>query len=154
MLATFIALAIGTTLRLSPLEHAIASITGVRDAAVLPKHLSPMVGCLFLVGWVDSAVPPRTPEPRWRRLAGLKPRLVLGALAVTAAIAIFPGSAPARLAPSGDTDFINSQWGDGWGPPTSSSTSRRSALHWLCPRPCAPRPPTAAPQVRSDAACN
>ncbi|MFE0177963.1 MAB_1171c family putative transporter [Streptomyces sp. NPDC059002] len=115
LLWTFVALAIGTTLRLSPLEHALASVTGLRDCAVLPKHLSIVTACLLLVGWVNSAVPARSPEPRWRRLADLKPRLILGAVAATAALATFPGAAPARLAPNGDTDFINGQFGDGWG---------------------------------------
>ncbi|MGA4842155.1 MAB_1171c family putative transporter [Streptomyces sp. G45] len=115
LLWTFVALAIGTTLRLSPLEHAIASLTGTRDAAILPKHLAVVAACLLLVGWVDSAVPARSPEPRWRRLGDLPPRLAIWAVAAVIAIATFPGTAPARVAPNGDTDFINGQFGDGWG---------------------------------------
>ncbi|MER5301404.1 MAB_1171c family putative transporter [Streptomyces lasiicapitis] len=115
LLWTFLTLAIGATLRLSPLEHLVTSLTGVHDGAVLPKHLSVMISCLLLVGWVDSAVPPRDPEPRWRRLAGTKPRLVFGAAAATAALITFGGAAPARIAPNGDTDFINGQYGDGLG---------------------------------------
>ncbi|MFI5664380.1 DUF6545 domain-containing protein [Streptomyces sp. NPDC051684] len=64
------------------------------------------------MGWVDSVVPPRDPEPWWRKLAGLKVRLVFGAVSAVAAIAMFGGSAPARIAPNGDTDFINGQFGD------------------------------------------
>lgn len=115
LLWTFVALAIGATLRFSPIEHALTSLTGARDAAILPKHLAVVMACLLLVGWVDSAVPPRTPEPRWRRLARLKPRLTFGVVAGLAAIATFPGAAPARLASNGDTDFTNGQWGETWG---------------------------------------
>lgn len=115
LLWTFLALTIGATLRLSPLEHLVTDITGVRDGAVLPKHLSVMAACLLLVGWVDSAVPPRQPEPWWRKLAGIKPRLVFGAVTVVAAIITFGGAGPARIAPNGDTDFINGQYGDGAG---------------------------------------
>lgn len=115
LLWTFLALTIGATLRLSPLEHLITHLTGVRDAAVLPKHLSVMASCLLLVGWVNSAVPPRDPEPRWRTLAGTKPRLAFGVVAALAAIVTFGGAAPARVAPNGDTDFINGQFGNGTG---------------------------------------
>lgn len=112
LLWTFLALTIGATLRLSPLEHLVTDLTGVRDGAVLPKHLAVMAACLLLVGWVEPIVPPQDPEPWWRKMAGIKPRLVFGAVAVTAAIIMFGGTAPARLAPNGDTDFTNGQFGD------------------------------------------
>ncbi|MGC5042411.1 DUF6545 domain-containing protein [Streptomyces albidoflavus] len=115
LLWTFLTLTIGATLRLSPLEHLVTDLTGVHDGAVLPKHLSVMISCLLLVGWVNSAVPPRDPEPWWRGLAGTRPRLIFGAATAAAAIIAFGGAAPARIAPNGDTDFINGQYGDGAG---------------------------------------
>ncbi len=126
LLWTFLALAIGgATLRLSFLERALAAVTGMRDIAVLPKHLAVMTASLCLVGWVATAVPIGTPEPRWRRLTNAKPRFFLGFVAAAVAIATFPHAAPAPVSADGSLEFINGQWGgDTWGGRfTCSSTS-------------------------------
>ncbi|MFI7415257.1 MAB_1171c family putative transporter [Streptomyces sp. NPDC049627] len=112
ILATFAALAVGATLRLSAIEDALADLTGMKDAAVLPKHLAVMVACTLLVGWVESVVPPRDKEPMWRRWISLKPRLAILIAAGVSASAFFPFSAPSVLAPDGSRDFASGQYGD------------------------------------------
>lgn len=112
ILATLFALAIGATLRLSYLEDLLADLTGMQDAAVLPKHLMVMLACTLLVGWVESVVPPRDREPAWRRWFSLKPRLALVTAAGIAASAVFPFAAPSVTAPDGSLDFASAQYGD------------------------------------------
>ncbi|MEU5748274.1 MAB_1171c family putative transporter [Streptomyces sp. NPDC047726] len=112
ILATFFALAIGATLRLSYLENVLADLTGMKDAAVLPKHLMVMLACTMLVGWVESVVPPRDREPAWRRWVSLKPRLVLLAVTGIAASVAFPFAAPSVTAPDGSLDFASAQYGN------------------------------------------
>ncbi|QFG13292.1 membrane protein [Streptomyces phage Gilgamesh] len=112
ILATFTALAVGATLRLSYLEDFLIGLTGMKDFAVLPKHLAVMVACTLLVGWVESVVPPRPREPAWRRWVALKPRLAVLTVASIAASLAFPFSAPSVLAPDGSRDFASPQYGD------------------------------------------
>ncbi|MFF9901343.1 MAB_1171c family putative transporter [Streptomyces longispororuber] len=112
ILATFAALALGATLRLSHLEDALISLTGMQDAAVLPKHLAVMAACTLLVGWVESVVPPRDKEPAWRRWVTLKPRLTVVIVAGIAASAAFPYAATSVTAPDGSRDFASAQYGD------------------------------------------
>ncbi|MFG2408713.1 MAB_1171c family putative transporter [Streptomyces brevispora] len=112
ILATFFALAVGSTLRFSYIEDALVNLTGLQDAAVLPKHLAVMLSCTLLVGWVESVVPPSTVEPAWRRWVAVKPRLITVALASLAAAAVFPHAAPSVTAPDGSRDFASAQYGD------------------------------------------
>jgi hypothetical protein len=112
ILATFIALTIGATLRLSFLEDALNDLTGMKDAAILPKHLSAMVACALLVGWVESVVPPRDTEPQWRRWVSFKPRMAVLIVAGVAAGVVFPYAAPSIIAPDGSRDFASAQYGD------------------------------------------
>ncbi|RZU28207.1 hypothetical protein EV284_6373 [Streptomyces sp. BK022] len=114
ILATFAALAFGATLRLSPFELALADVTGIDDAAVLPKHLSVMVACTLLVGWIESVVPPSATgsEPAWRRWFAFKPRMVILAVTSAAAAVAFPFAAPSVTAPDGSLDFASGQYGD------------------------------------------
>ncbi|WP_371604997.1 hypothetical protein OG345_42020 (plasmid) [Streptomyces sp. NBC_01220] len=110
--ATFLALAVGSTLRFSYIENALVDLTGLTDAAVLPKHLAVMLSCTLLVGWVESVVPPLAIEPAWRRWVAFKPRMITVALAGLAASAVFPYTAPSVIAPDGSRDFASAQYGD------------------------------------------
>ncbi|MET8717440.1 MAB_1171c family putative transporter [Streptomyces sp. NPDC004735] len=112
ILATFFALAIGATLRLSYLEDYLSDLTGMKDAAVLPKHLMVMLACTLLVGWVESVVPPREREPAWRRWVSLKTRMAVVTTAGIAASAVFPFAAPSITAADGSLDFASAQYGD------------------------------------------
>ncbi|MFK0159087.1 MAB_1171c family putative transporter [Streptomyces sp. NPDC090493] len=112
ILATFAALAVAATLRLSYIENVLTSLTGMKDAAVLPKHLAVMGACTLLVGWVESVVPPRDKEPVWRRWISLKPRLAVLIASGIAASAVFPFSEPSLIAPDGSRDFASAQYGD------------------------------------------
>ncbi|NGO66996.1 MAB_1171c family putative transporter [Streptomyces boncukensis] len=112
LLFTFATLALAATLRVPSVVHALADATGVRDIAILPRHLAVMASCLLLVGWVDSATPPHNPKPWWRRLAGPRPRLIFGVITAGAAIVTFGGAAPVPLAANGDVDFTAGQYGD------------------------------------------
>ncbi|MGW2550019.1 MAB_1171c family putative transporter [Streptomyces sp. NPDC001635] len=109
---TFVALAAGATLRLTFIEHGLITLTGIRDMAVLPKHLLVMLSCVLLLGWVESAVPPRDPEPRWRRFTGLKYRMGLFVATGIIATVAFPYARPSVKAPDGSYDFITPQLGD------------------------------------------
>ncbi|MFD7501551.1 MAB_1171c family putative transporter [Streptomyces sp. NPDC059850] len=111
-LAMILALTIGATLRLSPVENALTSLTGVQDAAVLPKHLIVMLSCTLLLGWVETVVPPREEEPAWRRWVSFKPRMVVLIIFSVASTAAFPFAAPAIVAPDGSRDFNSAQSGD------------------------------------------
>jgi hypothetical protein len=111
-LAMILALTIGATLRISVIADALADLTGITDAAVLPKHLIVMLASTLLLGWVESVVPPREKEPAWRRWVTFKPRMImLGAFSI-AAIAAFPFAKPAVIAPDGSRDFASGQYGD------------------------------------------
>ncbi|MFJ4988703.1 MAB_1171c family putative transporter [Streptomyces sp. NPDC088732] len=112
ILNTFAALAVGALLRLSLLNDLLVRLTGINDFAVLPKHLMVMLACTLLVGWVESVVPPRDPEPAWRRWTTLKPRMTLFALTGAGAIATFPLAQPSINAPDGSHDFASAQFGD------------------------------------------
>ncbi|MFK0279451.1 MAB_1171c family putative transporter [Streptomyces sp. NPDC090499] len=111
-LAMFLALTVGATLRLSPVENVLASLTGIKDAAVLPKHLVVMLASTLLLGWVESVVPPREVEPAWRRWVGFKPRMAALSLFSIAAIVAFPFAEPAIIAADGSRDFASAQYGD------------------------------------------
>ncbi|MFF8696293.1 MAB_1171c family putative transporter [Streptomyces sp. NPDC015144] len=112
ILATFAALAIGATLRLSYLEEYLNRVTGIHDAAVLPKHLAVMVACTLLVGWVESVVPPSEKEPVWRRWVAFKPRMALLIVTGIAASLVFPFSSVSIVAPDGSADFASAQYGN------------------------------------------
>ncbi|MEU5978469.1 MAB_1171c family putative transporter [Streptomyces sp. NPDC047315] len=112
ILATLFALAVAATLRLALLEDLLIDLTGMKDAAVLPKHLAVMVACTLLVGWVESVVPPRDREPAWRRWIALKPRLVVVTVASIGATVAFPYADPSIIAPDGSRDFASAQYGD------------------------------------------
>ncbi|NUL25961.1 MAB_1171c family putative transporter [Streptomyces lunaelactis] len=112
ILWTFTTLAVAATLRLTVIEHGIADLTGVHDLAILPKHLLVMLSCFLLLGWVESVVPPRDPEPAWRRWTGLKHRMGLYAATGIAGAVTFPYAAPSVKAPDGSTDFATPQYGD------------------------------------------
>ncbi|MFF7169750.1 MAB_1171c family putative transporter [Streptomyces pseudovenezuelae] len=111
-LAMLLALAVGATLRLSSVEDVLAALTGIKDAAVLPKHLVIMLASTLLLGWVESVVPPREHEPAWRRWVGFKPRMIALSSFGVAAIAAFPLAKPAVIAPDGSRDFASGQYGD------------------------------------------
>ncbi|MFF2522172.1 MAB_1171c family putative transporter [Streptomyces liangshanensis] len=112
ILATFAALTVAATLRLASIEDALINATGIKDAAVLPKHLAVMVACILLVGWVESVVPPREKEPVWRRWVALKPRLVILTAACVCASVVFPYASPSIISPDGSRDFASAQYGD------------------------------------------
>lgn len=112
LLATFATLAVGSTLRLSFIEHALVDLTGWHDFAVLPKHLAVMFCCAFLVGWAESVVPPREKEPAWRRWASFKARMVAVTLMSIGATVAFPFAAPSITAADGSTDFATPQYGN------------------------------------------
>ncbi|MGA5453858.1 MAB_1171c family putative transporter [Streptomyces umbrinus] len=112
ILWTFATLAVGATLRLTVIEHALADSTGIDDLAVLPKHLVVMLSCMLLLGWVDSVIPLRSPEPAWRRWTQLRPRMVVFAVTGFAATLSFPFAAHSVTAPDGSTDFATPQYGD------------------------------------------
>jgi hypothetical protein len=112
ILATFFALAVGATLRLSVFEEALAALFGNPDTAELPKHISVMVACACLVGWVESIVPPREQEPVWRKWITVRPRQVILAVACFGATVVFPFSAPGIIAPDGSRDYISAQYGN------------------------------------------
>ncbi|MET9776104.1 MAB_1171c family putative transporter [Streptomyces sp. NPDC006367] len=109
---TFTALTVGATLRLSYLEDWLNGITGMADAAVLPKHLLVMIACTLLVGWVEDVVPHGDREPAWRRWVALKPRLATLTVASIISTVAFPYSAPSVLAPDGSRDYMSAQYGD------------------------------------------
>ncbi|GEB50430.1 MAB_1171c family putative transporter [Streptomyces cacaoi] len=109
---TFMALAVAATLRLTAVEHGIAVLTGIPDLAILPKHLLVMLCCALLLGWVESVVPPRDPEPAWRRWTGHKQRMALFISTGSVATAVFPYALPSMRAPDGSTDFATPQYGD------------------------------------------
>ncbi|WP_399554045.1 MAB_1171c family putative transporter [Streptomyces anulatus] len=111
-LATFTTLAVGSTLRLSFIEHALVDLTGWHDFAVLPKHLAVMYCCAFLVGWVESVVPPRAKEPAWRRWTGVKVRMTTVTVMSIGATVAFPFAAPSITAADGSTDFATPQYGN------------------------------------------
>lgn len=111
-LAMFLALTVGATLRLSPVENVLATLTGIEDAAVLPKHLVVMLASTLLLGWVESVVPPGDKEPAWRRWVGFKPRMIALSVFSIAAIAAFPFAEPAIIAADGSRDFASAQYGD------------------------------------------
>ncbi|MFB6700277.1 MAB_1171c family putative transporter [Streptomyces rubiginosohelvolus] len=112
LLATFATLAVGSTLRLSFIEHALVDLTGWHDFAVLPKHLAVMFSCTLLVGWVESIVPPRETEPAWRRWADFKVRMTAVTLMGIGATVAFPYAAPSITAADGSTDFATPQYGN------------------------------------------
>ncbi|MFE9993452.1 MAB_1171c family putative transporter [Streptomyces avermitilis] len=109
---TFATLAVGATLRLTVIEHALADSTGIDDLAILPKHLLVMLSCMLLLGWVESIVPPRAPEPAWRRWTQMRPRMIVFAVTGVAATLAFPFAAHSVTAPDGSTDFATPQYGD------------------------------------------
>ncbi|PAZ12324.1 hypothetical protein CLM62_30670 [Streptomyces sp. SA15] len=109
---TFATLAVAATLRLTVIEDALVDVTGIDDLAVLPKHLLVMLSCMLLLGWVESVVPPRDPEPAWRRLTQLRPRMIVFAVTGFAAAVAFPFAAHSVTAPDGSTDFATPQYGD------------------------------------------
>ncbi|MGI5337757.1 MAB_1171c family putative transporter [Streptomyces sp. CA-181903] len=109
---TFAALTVAATLRLTDIEHGIADLTGIRDLAILPKHLLVMLACFSLLGWVETVVPPREPEPSWRRWTSLKYRVALYGVTGIAAAVTFPYAAPSVEAPDGSTDFATPQLGN------------------------------------------
>ncbi|MCD9903212.1 hypothetical protein LUR56_31165 [Streptomyces sp. MT29] len=112
ILATFATLAVGSTLRLSFIEHALVDLTGWDDFAVLPKHLMVMLSCTLLVGWAESIVPPRQKEPAWRRWAAFRPRMIAVTLMGIGATVVFPFAAPSITAADGSTDFATPQYGN------------------------------------------
>ncbi|MER6109273.1 DUF6545 domain-containing protein [Streptomyces hirsutus] len=112
ILGTFTALAIGATLRLSYLEDALVHLTGLKDAAVLPKHLAVIVACHVLVGWLDAVVPRREQDRVWRRWLAIKPRRIVLAAALLTASAAFPFAEPSVIASDGSRDFATAQYGD------------------------------------------
>jgi hypothetical protein len=111
-LVVLLALSIGATLRLAVVEDILADLTGIKDAAVLPKHLIVMLASTLLLGWVESVVPPRGKEPTWRRWVSFKPRMAALSVFSVIAIAAFPFAEPAVVAPDGSRDFASAQYGD------------------------------------------
>lgn len=105
-------LACAATLRLSHLERGLTEWTGVSDLTVLVKHLALILSCVLLWRWVDSIAAEAGPRRWWQRLTTTPPRVLTGVIAVAAACALFPFTAPAVVEADGNRNFIQAQSGN------------------------------------------
>ncbi|MEV0735486.1 DUF6545 domain-containing protein [Streptomyces sp. NPDC050549] len=104
-------LACAATLRLSYLERVVPKWTGVGDLAVLVKHLALILSSVLLWRWVDSIATEAGPRRWWRRLTTTRPRTLTAVVAIAAASALFPFTAPAVVEDDGNRNFIEAQSG-------------------------------------------
>ncbi|MGR3937006.1 DUF6545 domain-containing protein [Streptomyces sp. BRA346] len=104
-------LACGATLRLGFVERAIADWAGIRDLAVVVKHLAVMLSSVLLWRWVDSVATDAGPRRWWQRLTTAGPRTITALAAVVAVGVLFPFTAPSLVEADGDRNFIGAQSG-------------------------------------------